>query len=828
MRISTLVKLATVFFVLFSVVSIIATIINNVDLSKERDIDKTYQEVVQLGKDIDFLTDVLISSARGYAQFGDASYLTAYKQAAPAKEKKFADIVRKMYEKGVTTDEITQASQAFNYTDTLWMMDEKAFNYASAGDFETAKDILFGAEYDAVRLQMFESMEGFYNAISERKVKHLEASLQQTRTTSIIALTAQLLIVIIGVVSMVLISIRIRPIKELVAASIEIAKGNLDFKGKAHTKDEVGDLYHCFDEIATSIKTLTQELDIMSQEHTRGEIDYAIDLTKFSGSYRVAADSINRINKEQTDSVYNFVSIIASIGDGNFDVEIPLYPGKKAIFTEAITKFLQSIRAVNEAIGGQVNAMLLGHLSDRSVTAQFKGDWATLLEGLNSVVDAVTAPIDEAIDVLAEVSKGNLTVQMHGAYNGDLALIKNSLNATITALYKHTEVNHKLASIITNADSGIIIKDRDGTITNWNRGAEKILGFTEAEMLGKTVTVRAEDIESQQDECNRLANGEHFHRHDLPRLHKNGTEVRCSVAFTPIYDTQGNVTGSVSIFSDISEKVKQEKALQAAYDKIGEQHETILSSINYASKIQQNLLPRDEVFKTAFADYAVKWSPKDIVGGDIYWIKNFRRGSVLCVCDCTGHGTPGALLTMLVVSAFENIVNEENCLDPADIMWKLDKRLTAVLNVNNEAKSNSILNFSDGCDLAIICIANDKTILLSAGNTHVFVCDGTEVNSIKGQRLRIGDDKLDSKDAVRVVTIPPNPNNKFYIGSDGLFDQIGEKTGIPFGYRTFKQLLLEHHAQPQDVTTTMIWDAFEDYKGAESRRDDVELVAFTL
>jgi len=69
-----------------------------------------------------------------------------------------------------------------------------------------------------------------------------------------------------------------------------------------------------------------------------------------------------------------------------------------------------------------------------------------------------------------------------------------------------------------------------------------------------------------------------------------------------------------------------------------------------------SLLPETNKFEQAFADYSVKWEPRDIVSGDIYWIKSFDAGTMLCVCDCTGHGVPGALLTMLVVSAFEDMV----------------------------------------------------------------------------------------------------------------------------------------------------------------------------
>ena len=258
-----------------------------------------------------------------------------------------------------------------------------------------------------------------------------------------------------------------------------------------------------------------------------------------------------------------------------------------------------------------------------------------------------------------------------------------------------------------------------------------------------------------------------------------------------------------------------------------EARETMLSSINYASKIQKNLLPRDSTFESAFSDYAVIWKPRDIVGGDIYWMKQFDQGTVLCVCDCTGHGTPGALLTMLVVSALEAIIRPDNCHDPADIIYQLDHRLSAVLHVDKDIEvKNSMIDIDDGCDSAVLFIANDGSITMSAGNSHVFICDGKEVSQYKGQKIFIGEGKVDNKEEVIKHHIPASPQHKFYIASDGLFDQIGGKRNKQFGYKRFKKIILENHGEKQVVISQKIWEAFEEYRGNEDRRDDFELVTF--
>jgi len=251
---------------------------------------------------------------------------------------------------------------------------------------------------------------------------------------------------------------------------------------------------------------------------------------------------------------------------------------------------------------------------------------------------------------------------------------------------------------------------------------------------------------------------------------------------------------------------------------------TIIQGINYASKIQRDLLPRNYAFDKAFHDYCIIWKPRDIVGGDIFWLKNFERGTILCVCDCTGHGTSGAMLTMLVVSALESCVWPSNCHDTAGLIWQIEQKLVSNFSVN--AGTQNLDEIQDGCDLAVLFIARDGSVSVSSGHIPVFICDGKEVHQIKGQRIAVGEGKLKSKDEINVVHIEANQNNTFYIGSDGLFDQPGGPLSIPFGYRTFKRIILESHGEKLSVISDKIWNIFEKYRGDEIRVDDIQLVSF--
>jgi len=277
--------------------------------------------------------------------------------------------------------------------------------------------------------------------------------------------------------------------------------------------------------------------------------------------------------------------------------------------------------------------------------------------------------------------------------------------------------------------------------------------------------------------------------------------------------------------NDMVDSLKQ--MISVAKDKTREAEEateTIVQGINYASKIQRDLLPRNYAFDKAFKDYFIIWKPRDIVGGDIFWLKNFEQGTILCACDCTGHGTSGAMLTMLVVSALESSVWPANCNDPADIIWQIEQKLVSNFSVNSGERN--LGEIQDGCDLAVLFIARDGSVSVSSGHIPVFICDGKEVRQIKGQKIAVGEGRLKSKAEINVTRIEANPDNTFYIGTDGLFDQPGGPLSIPFGYKTFNRLVMENHNEKLSVLSDKIWDAFEKYRGDEIRVDDIQLISF--
>lgn len=265
-------------------------------------------------------------------------------------------------------------------------------------------------------------------------------------------------------------------------------------------------------------------------------------------------------------------------------------------------------------------------------------------------------------------------------------------------------------------------------------------------------------------------------------------------------------------------------AVVPALTELRDKNIRIEESMSYAGRIQQNILPDPAEMRKVFRDYYVWWQPKEAVGGDIYWLERFEEGAVLVLGDCTGHAVPGAMMTMMVNAVLSQIVTRENCSRPEEIISQLDKKMAASLG-NNSLAANAI---KDGLDALILFIAPDKTITLAATNISIFITNGSATQTIKGQRSAIGEGHLSNPEAIKVHTIAYHPQNMYFIATDGITDQVGEKTGLPFGPARLKRILNTVDTAVAEQMITQLMLKFSDHMGNSPQRDDITIIGFRL
>ncbi|MBU2514713.1 response regulator [bacterium] len=250
----------------------------------------------------------------------------------------------------------------------------------------------------------------------------------------------------------------------------------------------------------------------------------------------------------------------------------------------------------------------------------------------------------------------------------------------------------------------------------------------------------------------------------------------------------------------------------------------LMDSIEYAKVIQRSLLPNVHQVKKQLPGSFFIWMPRDVVGGDIFFLEFFDDNFLIGVMDCTGHGVPGAFMTMIASTGLRRITKDEGCLDPAEIL----KRLNFIVKTSLQQDTEFGLS-DDGLDAAI-CFVNAKERILSFSGARlplVTVHNG-DTTIIKGDRESIGYKKsnLDYRFTKKIVDIKEGMS--FYLYSDGVVDQIGGEKNFGFGHRRFHKVIRGNHQMSFDQQQKKVLQEFEYYKGDNEIRDDVTIIGFSL
>lgn len=281
----------------------------------------------------------------------------------------------------------------------------------------------------------------------------------------------------------------------------------------------------------------------------------------------------------------------------------------------------------------------------------------------------------------------------------------------------------------------------------------------------------------------------------------------------------------------LSEELQKALELQkAAQIKIEAFNKQITDSIEYASLIQQTLIPDNHVFSNYFDDYFTIWLPKDVVGGDIFLFEELNNGEecLLMVIDCTGHGVPGAFVTMLVKAIKEQIAtefqNNQKKISPAEILATFNRRMKRLLkqedqsSVSNAGFDGGVLHFNK----------KEKIVTYAGAETPLYLVQNDKYNRIKGDRHSIGYKKSDAGFIFKDHTLDVSKETHIYLTTDGFVDQNGGEKGFPFGRKKFQQLLEENYRLPFTEQREQFINTIERYRGEEEKNDDMTVVGIKI
>jgi serine phosphatase RsbU (regulator of sigma subunit) len=275
------------------------------------------------------------------------------------------------------------------------------------------------------------------------------------------------------------------------------------------------------------------------------------------------------------------------------------------------------------------------------------------------------------------------------------------------------------------------------------------------------------------------------------------------------------------------EKLKNAE-LEGAYtiikqknSEIEEQRRDIISSINYASRIQFSILPNTEVISTAIPESFIIYKPKDIVSGDFYWFHELDPDNYILVCaDCTGHGVPGALMTVIGSNLLNQIITGHKILKPSEILLVLDN----FINLTLKQQTTHEHFVQDGMDLTLLKVDRSKKefVFCSAKRPALFFRNN-ELHEFKGNKHSLGGMITGCK-VFSETTMQYKVNDVIYLFTDGCTDQFGGEHNKKFSTRQLKELLTNVHSFEISEQKAMLEKVIDDWKGRSEQTDDMLLM----
>ncbi|MFS2002679.1 SpoIIE family protein phosphatase [Duganella sp. CT11-25] len=258
-----------------------------------------------------------------------------------------------------------------------------------------------------------------------------------------------------------------------------------------------------------------------------------------------------------------------------------------------------------------------------------------------------------------------------------------------------------------------------------------------------------------------------------------------------------------------------------------EKNRQIMHSIDYASVIQRSLLrPSDLALADALDDAHLEWQPRDVVGGDFYHFARYEDGWFAAIADCTGHGVPGAFMTLISSSTLTKALQQLGPRDPAALIGEVNRGVKSMLG---QIEGNGAPESNDGMDAAFLWFDNATRQLHFAGaKLPLFQLDPDQqaVQTIDAERMGVGyvDSPLDYAWTNKVITIAEG--SLLFLTTDGLIDQIGGAKDIAYGKRRMRDVLLAQRTECARHVGQAMLDDYQAWQGAQPRRDDLTFFCF--
>jgi len=396
------------------------------------------------------------------------------------------------------------------------------------------------------------------------------------------------------------------------------------------------------------------------------------------------------------------------------------------------------------------------------------------------------------------------------------------------------DINDFLKTVLANLHSSVFVLSGERAIRSANKSGIALLGKDEKAVINQ---VFGNALDCMNTEGGRLECGFTPYCKDCPLLYmvqnifENNQPVIKNIFDRKNIEKSDGVVDKYFLYSaraiqyqgekmvllivdDITENEKQKRFLE-------EKNAQIYSSIRYAKRIQTALLPSRQEMEAYLKESFVTYFPRNIIGGDFYWLAKVDNKTVVAVGDCTGHGIPGALLTMLGIYSLNDVVKGKKETDPSKILKYLRDQIVHDLDHSKK------LSLHDGMDISICSIDNDEAKIHFAGANHkIALVNDSNLHEISGDKIPVGYSAMEKEFTIQ--TIKYQKDDMIYMFTDGYKDQFGGERNKKMGKKNFKHLLRKiSQKELYDQKSTLEY-SFHKWKNKKEQVDDVTVLGFRL
>ncbi len=464
-------------------------------------------------------------------------------------------------------------------------------------------------------------------------------------------------------------------------------------------------------------------------------------------------------------------------------------------------------------------------------------------EKLEQLIKERTREIEEKNKMLEqqkeEIELKNLELQRQKheieLKNAELEQQKEEILTQAEELEAVNRELQKLSIIAQETDNAVILTDKDGNFIWVNPAFTKMFGYTFDELVheispniisGKTDP----EVRKQIEKC---LNEKVTVEYDMKARNKYNKEIWVHVTLTPILDDEGNITALIAVDSDITE-------LKKAQEQIKQQNENIKSSIRYALTIQKSILPEEKVLNDIFETFII-FRPKDIVSGDFYWLSNIydldkmpvKKFSVgtyffFAVADCTGHGVPGAFMSLIGSRLLSEIVHEHKNHKPSSVLYEMDEKLKEILNRDTNKNPDGIVISLCRFDKIEESITPRINVTFAGAKSSLIYYKHKEDKfyKIRSSARQIGfviNENLEFFDQKFML----EKNDMIFMYSDGLKD-LNSPERKSFGTHRIINIINEHKNLPMSEIKAHINEAINEWLKNDEQRDDITFIGFRI